>query len=288
MAPEFDRKAENVGNIIQLEHVNVKVPDQQIGTLFYIIGLGFTRDPYMNVGLNNMWINFGQQQFHLPTGEPQVLRGVVGLCVPSLDALVGRLENVKERLAGTKFAYAVEDKHVRVTTPWGNTLRMHSPSPEFGDMTLGMPYVEFDVPQGTADGIARFYRQAFGAEASVTTNGKAAAHVKVGPGQEFIFQETSAALPEYDGHHVAVYVSDFGAPHKWLVDANLLTEESNRYQYRFKDIVDPDTKRLLFTIEHEVRSTTHPMYLRPMVNRNPEQIQRTYVRGRDAYVPGAA
>ena len=58
MAADFDRKAENVGNIIQLEHVNVQIPDQQIGTLFYIIGLGFTRDPYLNVGLQNMWVNF--------------------------------------------------------------------------------------------------------------------------------------------------------------------------------------------------------------------------------------
>ncbi|PYM16149.1 MAG: hypothetical protein DMD81_13295 [Candidatus Rokuibacteriota bacterium] len=286
MASDFDRKAEDVGNILQLEHVNVRIPDQQIGTLFYVIGLGFTRDPYLNVGLQNMWINLGQQQFHLPTAEPQVVRGVVGLCVPSLDALVQRLDNVKERLAGTKFSYAVEDKHVSITTPWGNKMRAHGPSPEFGDMTLGMPYVEFPVPQGHATGIARFYREVFGAVAGVTSNGGVAAHVKVGPGQELIFAETTEPLAEYDGHHIAIYVSDFGAPHRWLVDAKLLTEESNRYQYRFKDIVDPDTKRVLFTLEHEVRCATHPMYLRPMVNRNPAQIQRTYVRGRDAYVPG--
>src|SRR5438045_7851373 len=74
--------AEDVGNIVSLEHVNTQVPDQSVATLFYIVGLGFTRDPYMNVGLTNMWINIGDQQFHLPTGKPQVLRGHTGLVVP--------------------------------------------------------------------------------------------------------------------------------------------------------------------------------------------------------------
>ena len=58
-------------------------------------------------------------------------------------------------------------------------------------------------------------------------------------------------------------------------------------QYRFKDIVDPDTSRVLFTIEHEVRSSTHPMFMRPLVCRNPVQRQMTYQRGRDAFYPGA-
>jgi hypothetical protein len=39
--------------------------------------------------------------------------------------------------------------------------------------------------------------------------------------------------------------------------------------------------RLQFTIEHEVRSATHPMYLRPLVNRNPAQTNRTYAHGHE-------
>ena len=50
--------------------------------------------------------------------------------------------------------------------------------------------------------------------------------------------------------------------------------------------MDPETARPLFTIEHEVRCATHPMYLRPLINRNPAQRHATYVRGRDAFVPG--
>jgi hypothetical protein len=46
---------------VALEHVNVWIPDQQIATLFYVTGLGLTRDPYLMPGLENMWINIEQQ-----------------------------------------------------------------------------------------------------------------------------------------------------------------------------------------------------------------------------------
>src|SRR5215831_12865741 len=163
----FDRATQDVGNIVALEHVNVKVPDQQLATVFYVVGLGLTRDPYLMTGLENMWVNIGQQQFHLPTGAPQVLRGDVGLVIPDFDELPGRLATVQGRLEGTQFAYSVEDKHVRVVSPWGNVLCCHPPGPAFGDMTLGMPYVELSVEPGTADGIARFYREGLGAASVV-------------------------------------------------------------------------------------------------------------------------
>ena len=82
MAKHYDRAAEDLGNITMLEHVNLQIPDQAQGTLFYITGLGLTRDPYMNTGLANMWINVGKSQFHLPTGDPWVLRGAIALVTP--------------------------------------------------------------------------------------------------------------------------------------------------------------------------------------------------------------
>src|SRR5947207_10035773 len=115
--------AEDVGNIVSFEHVNTQVPDQLIATLFYVVGLGFTRDPFMNVGLTNMWINIGDQQFHLPTGKPQVLRGHTGLVMPDLEALEQRLASVEEDLRGTSFAWAKRDGHVEVKSPWGNRYR---------------------------------------------------------------------------------------------------------------------------------------------------------------------
>jgi len=62
---------------------------------------------------------------------------------------------------------------------------------------------------------------------------------------------------------------------------NLVSREDNRYQYRFRDIVDLDSGRHLFTIEHEVRSVTHPMYLRQLVNRNPLVTNMNYASGYD-------
>src|SRR5881397_3432272 len=283
----FDRSAEDIGNILLLEHVNVKIPDQVIATNFYVTALGLTRDPYMNTGTENMWINAGQQQFHMPTGKPEVLRGIVGFVIPDLEGLKMRLGGAREKLAGTKFACAAEDKYISVTCPWGNRLRFHAPGPEFGDMTLGIPYVEFAVRPGTAVGIAKFYQAAMGAPASVSFNGNVAARVQVGAKQHLLFRETTEPEAPYDGHHIAIYVVNFSGPHRWLKDRGLISEESNPVQYRFKDIVDPETSKVLFTIEHEVRSATHPMFMRPLVSRNPSQQQRTYQRGRDAYYPGA-
>ncbi len=39
---------------------------------------------------------------------------------------------------------------------------------------------------------------------------------------------------------------------------------------------------MTFTIEHEVRSMKHPLYLRPLVNRNPAQTIMQYAPGSDA------
>jgi hypothetical protein len=61
----------------------------------------------------------------------------------------------------------------------------------------------------------------------------------------------------------------------------LITEESDEYQYRFADVIDLDSRDVLFTVEHETRSQTHPMYGRPLVNRNPAQTNTDYKPGHD-------
>ncbi len=107
--------------------------------------------------------------------------------------------------------------------------------------------------------------------------------VSTGAAQRLRFRETAQPQPEYDGHHVQVYLSDFSGPHRRLGERGLVTEESSDYQYRFRDIVDPSRGKRLFTLEHEVRSLTHPLYARPLVNRNPAQSNRDYVRGHDTF-----
>ncbi len=257
----YDRTTDDVGNIIGMEHVNILVPDQQMATDFYAGGLGFTRDPYMMVDTDNMWINVGEQQFHLPTRGTQVLRGHVGLVVPDLDGVKERLTKLTEsgKLAGTSFKCSVDNGYVSATCPWGNEYRIYQAG-EFGEMTLGIPYVEFSVAPGTAAGIGQFYMEVMKAPYTLTQdiNG-GTARVKVGRDQELVFRET------------ADYVANFSGPHKFLCERDLITQESDQHQYRFEDIVHPETGKVLFKIEHEVRSLFHPMYGREMVNRNPSQ-----------------
>ncbi len=284
MEHRFDRAAEDVGNIVKLEHVNVRITDQRLSTLFYVAGLGFTRDPYVMVSTNNMWINMGTSQFHLPTGGPDVLRGVAGLVVPDRAALLARLARVKGELDGTKFAYAERNDYVEATCPWGNRFRIHEPNEKlFGPIMLGLPYITFDVPKGTVEGIARFYREILDTAAATGDDGEGhKAWVQVGPKQHLIFCETDKPLPPYDQHHLQIYISDFAGPYKKLAELGLLTADVLEHEYRFTDIVDLDTRKPLFTVEHEVRSLRHPLYGRPLINRNPAQTNTDYHPGHDA------
>ena len=283
----YERANEDMGNVVSLDHLNLTITDQQTATLFYVVGLGFTRDPYLTVGLQNMWLNLGRQQFHLPTRpEAQTIRGRIGLVVPDLDELEERLRNVEPGLAGTAFAYSRQPDSVDVTGPWGNRFRCSAPSEAFGGTLMGLPYVEFDVAPGTAAGIARFYETVLGASTSVDPAGGNAWSAHVGRGQSLVFRETDEPLPAYDGHHLAVYLADFSSPHTALDARGLVTEESSEHQYRFTDIVDLDSGEVLYRLEHEVRSMYHPMFQRPLVNRDPALTQRNYRRGADALAIG--
>ena len=281
---KYDRATQDVGNIIGMEHVNVTVPDQSLASTFYISGLGFTRDPYMMVGPGNMWVNVGQQQFHLPARDPQVFRGHIGVVVPDLEMLQTRLGRVQKRLTNTAFRWSAKRGHVAVTCPWGNQLRCHAPSPQFGSMTLGLPYIEMPVGPRTARGICHFYQAVMQTPATVIQErGTAVAQVQVGRSQVLRFRETARAIPAYDGHHIAVYITNFSAPHKFLKRHKLITQESDDHQYRFQAIVHPKTGKVLCELEHEVRSLFHPMYERELVNRNADQSIFAYRKGQDTF-----
>ena len=279
-APVYDRTAEDVGNIIEFGHVNTRVPDQQLATLFYVTGLGLTRDPYLMTGTENMWINVGTSQFHLPTGPAQVTRGVVGLVLPDLDALRTRLKRVASRLRGT--AFSVEDRgaSVDVTCPWGNRIRCHAPAPEFGPIVLGIPYVAFDVARGTTEGIVRFYREVVGSQAARDADGTA--RIGAGPDTVLLYRETDRVLPPYDGHHIQVSLADFSGPYRRLLARGQITEESDQHQYRFQTLVDPASGDTLAEVEHEVRSMRHPLFARVLVNRNPAATNLHYATGHEA------
>ena len=280
---QFDRSIEDVGNIVSLEHVNTEIPDQALATLFYVAGLGLTRDPYQMVSLNNMWVNAGRCQFHLPTGKPQVVHGITAVVIPGRANLLRRLAAVTKPLDGTKFSFTERNDCVDTISPWGNRIRVHEPSPRFGRMLLGMPYVEFEVARGSAAGIARFYAEIFHVPANVVEDGGAAcARISIGTDQWLSFRETDAPVPEFDGYHVAIYMADFSGPYHRLATHGLISRETNQHEYRFIDIKDVDSGRLLARLEHEVRSMRHPAYARPLVNRNPDAVGSGYAPGHEA------
>ena len=105
-----------IGGIVHLDHVNFETPDHEMATVFYINGLGLTRDPYRRADEQNMGINVGLQQFHLPRRGEQTppFYGVVGLVVPDIDGIKKRLDLLKElgKFEGTPYDWKVEENSV--------------------------------------------------------------------------------------------------------------------------------------------------------------------------------
>jgi hypothetical protein len=274
---------------VHLEHFNVIVGDQRLATLFYVVGLGGTRDPYIFTGLENMWVNFGRTQVHLPNRggkAPEVLRGTAGFVVPNLEDAKKRLQHAGNEMkrilpdVKTKFSWREKDGAIEATCPWGNRVRLHAPAPEFGRTDLALAYVDFDVPKGTAEGIARFYNEVMKAPARFEKNRTT---VGIGRDQRLFFTETAAPLPEYDNHHIQVYIADFASPYHWLKERGLINMETDAEEWRFQWITDPRDGKKLFQIEHEVRSMKHRLFARPLVNRNHAVTNLNFVPGADSF-----
>lgn len=272
---QFDRTVDDIGNLVEIGHLNVNIPDQQAATDFYVTALGLTRDPYLMTGTDNMWVNVGRHQFHLPTAErPQRFNGTAGLVVPNVAA-------VRERLRNAGIPCSGEGATLEVRSPWGNRLRLHAPDARFGPVTLALAYLECDVAPGSAAAIAAFYREIIGTPATVDPGGTTAT-VQAGS-QRLVFRESDEAAA-YDGHHIQVYLADFSTPYRKLRERDLVTAENGPHQYRFVDIVDPASGRTVLQLEHEVRSLRHPMFGRTLVNRDPDSHIGHYAPGREALV----
>jgi hypothetical protein len=287
--------AQACSNITLLEHVNLTQPDQALATLFYVVGLGLTRDPYMMVGLDNMWINIGRTQMHLPAGKAQRLSGRIHLLVPDLALVERSLMALTPRLAGTAFSLLRRGDVLEVSCPWGNRFVCGQQADAHAQQ-LGITAVEVDVAAGHAAGIARFYAEVLGAptRTEVSTAGSPMAVVeiagalpvaglaKVQVHQQLRFVETTRPLPAYDGHHVQIYLADAIGPYERCLALGLITRRASCTDWRFVRIVDPADGRLLHELEHEIRDLAHPLFARPLVNRNPAQRLAGYRAGGDA------
>ena len=284
---DYDRSSQDVGNVLGLEHVNLAIIDRDLAERFYVSGLGFTRDPYVDLGLfGATWVNLGSQQMHLVlAAEAQRFRGSIGLVVPDPAAVVKRLDRLVDRIplvAQSQVAHHQVDGQLIVTGPWGNTFRLHGPD-EIAGISIGVAYVEIDVAPGCSAGVAAFYTTVMGCPAVVEENDTTKAVITVGRHQQMRFRETEEAIPAYDGHHVAVYLNNFSQPYDFLLGRGLITRETNEHEYRFCDIVDPASGQVCAVLEHEVRSMYHPMFGRDLINRRVSEGQGLgYRQGHEA------
>jgi len=284
----------DVGGIVALEHLNINTNDKELSADFFFMVMGLTRDPYDRVGSGTMWVNCGRQQIHVPLSPEnvQVVRGTVYLAVPSIEAFRERLFKYQEMMNGTRFAIISDkDASVELYGPHGNhfhvTQNLSTISPAHSRLeivpfcfgSLGIYHIKFLIPPRTAAKFSRFYEHFFQAPTVVTECGKEC-KVLVGAYQWLSFVETEDQLQEYDGHHLAIYVSDFSGCFQRLSKFGLnwknprfqdkcatLEQAVQSRQIRTLHLVDPEDGERFYELEHEIRPIAHPSYRRALANR---------------------
>jgi len=291
----FNFQSQDIGSIVCLEHINLAQPDQMTAMVFYVEGLGLTRDPYAPENTSTMWINIGNQQIHVPKyPTPQIMAGHIGIITPSIPSLLQRLQRIQdhELMKGTKFSWTAKDKFkkdlvppgynnkvVHVTCPYGNKFRIYEHSKDIGHHQLSVYYVLHYISSKHSKTVGQFYQKYFDVPVTFVPSEKTV-HITVGPWQRLIFVENEKwSNADYTNYHVAFYVSGFAQTYKKFHADNLLFTQ-HRFadrcetlenalswkQFRTKNILD-ENKEVLISFEHEVRSLHHPSFKRPLVNR---------------------
>ena len=233
---QYDRSAEDLGNIVGLEHVNLQVEDQGLTTLFYISGLGLTRDPYLMTSIDNMWVNVGHSQFHLITGKPQHLRGRTGLVIPDREALLQRLEQDEEAARGHALRLQGARGPCRDHVPVGQ----QAPDPRARQLR----------PHAARHALCRVRRAGgLGQGASPTSTARSSRRRRASMRRATCRRRASrsarrrswcSARPRRSSRPTTAITSRSTSPTSRgrtsaLLERKLVTEESNQYQYRFEE-----------------------------------------------------
>ena len=270
----FGLTSPEIGRMLHMDHVNFETPDHEMATIFYMNGLGFTRDPYRRADEQNLGVNVGRQQFHLPKrGEyTPPFYGIVGLVVPDIGGIKQRFEVLNDlgKFEGTPYGWLEEGNTVLMTSPFGYRLRLHSYGTLEFTKPLGIAYVEVPAPLGKAARIGKFYEKIVGAPVQISAGGYTeAAIISAGPQQEIKFIERE--LDDYDTYtmHISYHVTHYNQLRQILKEHSSLIGLGEGEAFFFDKIFDPDTGELLMTLQNEVRSLYHPDFMRPLINRWP-------------------
>ena len=278
----FDRAAEDLGNSIHIEHVNVQIPDQRIGDAV------LRRGPRAHARSLPMVV----RQQHVDQCRPQP--------VPSADRPA---------------AGAARPHRHRDPRPRGAARAPHRGAQEARRHALRFPRAQRlrrgDLPVGQSLPLLRARRRALRphrARLSLCRVRRAGRHARTASRHSIArwstrrprwsngdgtvarvtdrqgpapvqFRETDRPQPEFDGHHIADLRDEFLRPAPPAERAQARQPGGQPVPVPLPRHRRSRQRRPLFTIEHEVRSVSHPMFLRPLVNRNPTQTNRNYAAG---------
>lgn len=265
----------NIKAILQLEHFNFEGADHELATIFFMNGLGFTRDPYRRTDETNMGVNIGLQQFHLPRrGNPTPpFYGEIGLIVPDLPVIKARLDRLAEMGKFDQTPYeltVIDEASMRVVSPFGVTLKLHAAGSLAFLKPLGIAYVDISVEPGKAAPLEKFYRDLVNTPtALLDLEGAKTLEVTFGPHQYVRFRER--AIEDYGlySFHIAYYVTNYNAYRERVIEQGSLQGDGAGQVFFFDEIFDPETGEEILKFTQEVRSIYHPDFMRPLANRWP-------------------
>jgi hypothetical protein len=273
MTEHFPKVLPEVGGILHLDHINFQVSDHDLATVFFIGGLGLTRDPFRRADETNMGVNVGLQQFHLPRrGATPPFSGLIGLIVPDLDIIRLRLSrlNKLQKFKDTPYEANFEDNAAKITSPFGFCIRLHSSKSMHFLKPLGIGYVEIPVPNGVADDILKFYCEVFHSIATIENrDGNKTAAINVGPFQKLYFVEKELDSYELYNFHISFHVTHYNRAREMIKERGALMGTGEGEVFFFDKIFDPETGANIFSMTNEVRSVYHGDYMRPLINRWP-------------------
>ena len=262
-----------VGGILHLDHINLQVSDHDLATIFFIGGLGLTRDPFRRADETNMGVNIGLQQFHLPRrGATPPFPGLVGLIVPDLDIIRLRLSrlNKLQKFKDTPYKANFDDNTAKIISPFGFCIRLHSSNSMPFLRPLGIGYVEIPVPNGVVDDILKFYREVFHSIATIENrDGNKTAAINVGPFQKLYFIEKELDSYELYNFHISFHVTHYNRAREIIKERGALMGTGEGEVFFCDKIFNPDTGDYIFSMTNEVRSVYHGDYMRPLINRWP-------------------
>ncbi len=271
-----------IGGIVHLEHFNHEVVDHDAATVFYIYGLGFTRDPYQRTDITNMGVNIGLEQFHLPrTGqETPPFYGEIGIVHPDLAFVRERLARIEGegRLAGTKFAVLSDGRdELIVRSPHGITIRLIQSGTLPFHQPIGIARVDIPVAAGKAAGIAEFFRRVMNAPVEESMlGGEIASIVTYGPFQTVRFRERRMTDYGLYRFHLAYYVTRYNEIRNRVIELGLANPDDGARQVLFfPKLFDPTTGEPVLDFVQEIRSLHHPDFMRPYTNRWPGVADQT-------------